>query len=181
MRGVTGPDELLEDGTPQVAFIGRSNVGKSSVINSLTGEKNLARTSASPGRTREINIFWINKALYLLDLPGYGYAKASKDAQERIIRLIHWYLIRAPYKPKKVVLIIDANVGPTSDDMEMIESLEENNKSIVIVANKIDKIKKSDYKKQIKNIQDIVGNYKMIPCSAEKRIGVKELMKEVLG
>jgi GTP-binding protein len=196
MRGVVGPDELLEDGTPQVAFIGRSNVGKSSVINSLTGEKGLARTSAFPGRTREINIFWINKSLYLVDLPGYGYAKASFAGRERIQELIHWYLIGFQFPQKKVLLIIDANVGPMAKDLEMLRGLEGRDpsagsgqgpsvnsgrgKNIVIVANKIDKIKKSDYKKQLKDIQDIIGKYKVIPYSAQMKIGVKELTKEIL-
>src|ERR1700678_4530621 len=101
MRGVAGTDELLGDGTSQVALIGRSNVGKSSIINSLTGEKGLARTSHTPGLTQQINIYSINHSLYLLDLPGYGYAKTSPETKERIQKLIYWYFFDSPYEQKK--------------------------------------------------------------------------------
>src|SRR3989344_2302589 len=92
VKGVVGEDEILTDGTPQIAFIGRSNVGKSSVINSLAQKKDLARTSAFPGRTQEINLFLINRSFYLVDLPGYGYAKMSKEKQFELQDLIAWYL-----------------------------------------------------------------------------------------
>ncbi len=180
VKGVVGPDAVLEDGVPQIAFIGRSNVGKSSVINSLTGEKGLARTSAFPGRTREINVFLINKSFYLIDLPGYGYAKASKEGRARLRELINWYFFDSPYEQKKVVLIIDAYVGPTENDIEMLEALEERNKNIVIVANKVDKIKKSKYESQFKKIKSAVGDHKIIPYSAEKEIGVRDLTDEIL-
>ena len=83
IKGVVGPDENLEDGVPQIAFIGRSNVGKSSVINTLANQKGLAKTSSFPGRTQQINLFLINKSFYLVDLPGYGFAKASKDTRNK--------------------------------------------------------------------------------------------------
>ena len=106
VKGINGTDKLLESTIPQVAVIGRSNVGKSSLINSLTGKKGLAITSHFPGRTREINLFLINKKLYLLDLPGYGYAKASHEVRESLFKLIDWYLFKSEYKQKKVVLIV---------------------------------------------------------------------------
>jgi GTP-binding protein len=185
IKGIVGPDELLEDGKPQVAFIGRSNVGKSSVINSLANQKGLAKTSSFPGRTTEINVFLIfatggNNSFYLVDLPGYGFAKASKQEQENLQQLIYWYLLNSPYEQKKVVLIIDANVGATNTDMEMLHSLKQAGKNIVVVANKVDKIKKSVLAKQLKEIQDMAGKYKVIPYSAEKKIGVNELAKEIL-
>jgi GTP-binding protein len=179
IKGVVEEDEILEDGVPQVAFIGRSNVGKSSVINSLANKKDLAKTSSFPGRTQEINIFYINKAFYLVDLPGYGFAKASKSVQEKIQQLIYWYLLGSHYQQKTVVLIIDAVVGPTENDMQMLHSLEQAGKNIVIVANKVDKLKKSDYHKQLKKIKDVVGDYKVIPYSAEKKIGVGELVNQI--
>ena len=178
-------DELLSDGMPQVAFIGRSNVGKSSVINSLTGQKNLAKTSSFPGRTQQINIFSVSASggdsVYLVDLPGYGFAKGSKTEQERLQSLIYWYLLGSDYEQKNVVLIIDASVGVTNNDMQMLHSLGEKNKAIIIVANKVDKIKNSVYKKQLKEIQDTVGEYKIIPYSAQKNIGINELQKEILS
>jgi GTP-binding protein len=190
VKGLVEADEILEDGIPQVAFVGRSNVGKSSVINSLANKKNLAKTSSFPGRTREINIFLIstirgsssgeNNSFYLVDLPGYGFAKGSKGEQEKIQSLIYWYLLASHYQQKKVVLIIDAELGATNTDIQMLHSLTEQNKQIIIVANKVDKIKKSVYKKQLNELQGQIGNYKVIPYSAEKRIGVSELTNEIL-
>jgi GTP-binding protein len=180
IKGVVGPDEILDDGIPQIAFIGRSNVGKSSVINSLANKKGLAKTSSFPGRTQQINIFLINKSFYLVDLPGYGFAKASKSDQEKIQSLIYWYLLDSPYSQKKVILILDANIGPTNNDMQMLHSLGEQNKQIIVVANKIDKIKKSSYKKQLAEIQTVLYGYKIIPYSAEKNIGINELANEIL-
>lgn len=180
VKGVVGTDDIFEDGTPQVAFVGRSNVGKSSVINSLTNQKKLARTSSFPGRTQEINLFLINKSVYLVDLPGYGFAKLPKEKREWLQKLIHWYLFRSGYAQKKVVLIIDANVGPSSADLEMVKGLEEQGKEVIVVANKIDKIKKSEYEAKMEITQAIFGHHKVIPYSAEKHIGVTELTDEIL-
>ncbi|MBI5530516.1 MAG: ribosome biogenesis GTP-binding protein YsxC [Candidatus Doudnabacteria bacterium] len=185
IKGITGPDESLDDGLDQIAFIGRSNVGKSSVINTLANQKDLARTSSFPGRTQEINLFLISakgisSSFYLVDLPGYGFAKTSKDTQEQIQQLIYWYFFDSPYEQKKVVLIIDASVGVTNTDAEMLFSLKEANKDILVVANKIDKIKKTALAKQLKEIREAVGNYKVIPYSAEKKQGINELANEIL-
>jgi GTP-binding protein len=181
IKGIVEDDEVLNDGIPQVAFIGRSNVGKSSVINTLANKKDLAKTSSFPGRTREINIFLINNSFYLVDLPGYGFAKGSKQKQKKIQSLIYWYLLDSSYRQKKIVLIIDANIGPTENDMQMLHSLAEQNKQVIIVANKVDKIKKSSYKKQLAEIQNAVGNYKIIPYSAEQKIGVNGLLNEIFN
>ena len=180
IKSAIGTDEIFEDGTPQIVFIGRSNVGKSSVINSFANQKNLARTSSFPGRTQQINIFLINKAFYLIDLPGYGFAKVPKETQEKLQKMINWYLFNSDYVFKKVILIIDAKIGPTDDDMEMCYSLEKEDKDIIILANKIDKINQSDYDKQIQKIKDIFNMHKVIPYSAEKKIGVGELTEAVL-
>lgn len=186
LKGIVGPDESLGDGIPQIAFIGRSNVGKSSVINTLANRRDLARTSSMPGRTQQINLFLLSakggstmSSFYLVDLPGYGFAKASKDTQEQIQKLIYWYFFESDYQQKKVVLIIDANIGATNSDMEMLYSLKDRNKDVVIVANKIDKMKKNSLVAQIKEIQNSVGNCKVIPYSAEKRIGINELANEI--
>jgi GTP-binding protein len=181
VKGITGSDPILEGNFSQIAFIGRSNVGKSSVINSLTNQKGLAITSSSPGRTRQINLFLINKAYYLLDLPGYGYAKASHEVRDQLFKLIDWYLFKSPYKQKKVVLIIDGNVGPTVDDLEMLHTLEHYKKEVVIVANKIDKIKKSKYAAHIQEIQDLVGEHVIIPYSSHDRIGIGALSNEIFN
>ncbi len=175
VKGVVGPDGVLDDGTPQIAVIGRSNVGKSSLINSLTRQKSLARTSSFPGHTQEINVFSINKLFYLIDLPGYGFAKASKETQERLQRIIYWYLFESGCEQKKVVLIVDAVVGPTVNDEQMLNSLEEHGKDVVVVANKVDKLKSSEYKKKLKVIQDMAGAIPVVPYSSEKKIGIQEL------
>lgn len=181
VKGVIGTDDIFEDGIPQIVFIGRSNVGKSSVINSLANHKNLARTSSFPGRTQQINIFLINKAFYLIDLPGYGFARMPKEVRQQIEKMLNWYLFNSNYDFKKVVLIIDAKVGPTEDDMDMLYALEKENKEIVIVANKIDKIKKPEYHEQIDKIKNAFNIHKLIPYSAEKKIGVGELIDELLN
>lgn len=181
IKGLLGPDILLEDGTPRIAFIGRSNVGKSSVINALANHKSLARTSAWPGRTKEINVFLINNSVYLLDLPGYGFAKASWAVRQQLLNLIDWYLYKSPYKQKAVFLIIDAKVGPTEDDREMLKCLEEHKKKIVIVANKTDKIKKSEYEARLAEIQAIIGKHKLIPFSSEDKTGLIDLTGAILN
>lgn len=178
VKGITGEDEILHDGRPHVAIIGRSNVGKSSVINSLT-HKGLAKTSSFPGRTQQINIFLINKDFYLVDLPGYGYAKGSKDMQEQLQQLIYWYLLNPEFMPKKVIVVIDANIGPTDNDLQMIHSLEQQGKNIIVVANKVDKIKKSEYKNQLKKIQDSLEDLAVIPYSAENKIGTADLLAQI--
>ncbi|MBL8030251.1 MAG: YihA family ribosome biogenesis GTP-binding protein [Candidatus Doudnabacteria bacterium] len=179
VKSIAGPDEILGDGIPQVAFIGRSNVGKSSVINTLVNIKNLARTSPTPGRTRTVNFFLINNSFYLVDLPGYGFAKASLEERQAIQKMIYWYLLFSGVDQRKIVLIIDAEIGPSDYDLDTIRQLTENNKNIVIVANKIDKIKKSALQKQLDKIQKQVGSTPIIPYSAEKKIGVNELIKEI--
>lgn len=180
VKGVLGSDSILENGIPQVAFIGRSNVGKSSIINSLVDQKRLARTSSSPGRTQEINFFLINNSLYFVDLPGYGYSKVPMKLKNRLQAMIHWYFFVSDCKQKKIVLIIDASVGPTKDDLGILRSLESYEKDVIIVANKIDKIKKTKYEEQFKAIKDLMGDHLIIPYSVKKKIGVKELLKEIL-
>jgi len=179
VKGVVGACEELENKLPQIAFIGRSNAGKSSVINSLTRQKDLARISSAPGRTREINLFLINKAFYLTDLPGYGFVKASREARERLEQLINWYLFLSGYEQKLIVLIIDAELGLTESDLNILESLIKYKKNIIIVANKIDKIKPSAYARQLEKIQNQAGNLKVIPYSAKKKIGAGKLLSEV--
>ncbi len=180
VRGARGENDILNDGIPQIAFIGRANAGKSSLINSFTGVKNLAITSSTPGRTQELNIFLINKKFYFIDLPGYGYAKATFDKWKEMNKLIYWYLIESPYEPK-VVLIIDAEIGPTEDDMGVLKFLEEKGKDIVIVANKVDKIKKSQYLNQLKKIKEKMPGHKVFPYSSKEKLGIGELSAELLG
>lgn len=179
MRGIVGADELLNDGIPQIAFIGRSNAGKSSLLNSLTGFKNLAVTSSTPGRTRQINAFLINDTHYFMDLPGYGYAKAGGDTLIKISQLISWYLFESGHNPK-IVLLIDANVGPTKDDLGILKELEKAGKEIIVVANKVDKIKKSHYLNHLKKLAQQISGHKLIPYSSISKIGIDELTDALL-
>lgn len=171
----------LDKPLPQIAFIGRSNAGKSTLINTLTGQKGLAKTSAFPGRTQQLNIFLINGNAHWVDLPGYGFAKVSKTAQETIAYLIDWYFFQSDYRPAKVVLIIDANVGPTESDMAMFEALIERGHSVLVVANKIDKLKPSQAAKQLKAIQAQFPSHEILPFSSEKKVGISVVLGRVLG
>ena len=179
VRGVVGPHDLLHDDTPQVAFIGRSNAGKSSLLNSLTNQKKLAITSKTPGRTKEINVFLINDTHYFMDLPGYGYAKASGADREKLSELIHWYLFDSDTDPI-VVMLIDAIVGPTDIDLAMLHELESAGKKIVIVANKVDKIKKSHYRNHLQKLAERFRGHIFIPYSSQAKIGQQELAEQIL-
>jgi GTP-binding protein len=180
IKGVVGDDDILASDIPQIAFIGRSNVGKSSLINTITNSK-VSRTSSFPGRTQEINIFLINNSFYLVDLPGYGFARASGLGREKIGDLIDSYLFNSIYEQKKVVLIIDANVGMTDRDIMMFEELKNFNKDFIIVANKIDKMTQSEYHKKFLEIKKITKDYKVIPFSTTKKKGVESLVDEIFN
>ncbi len=179
IKGVVGTDAILSDGTPQIAFIGRSNAGKSSLLNSLTNTPKLAITSDTPGRTREINVFLINKSHYFIDLPGYGYAKAGGKTLERLGELISWYLFESTTNPT-VVLLIDAVVGPTKDDFEILREMEKAGMKIVVVANKIDKIKKTQCQNQLKKLGQQIPGHKLFPYSSKTKQGVSELVNKLL-
>jgi len=179
MRGVNGTDELLADGTPQVALIGRSNVGKSSIINSLTRQKALARTSDTPGLTQEINVYSINNKFYLLDLPGYGFAKVPERIRESLQKLNWWYLFDSDHVQHRAVLVLDANVGPSKNDLEMLALLREHQKPIVIVANKIDKIKPSEYDAKLAIITDLAHGAPVIPYSSKTGVGAEALVNAI--
>lgn len=178
IKGLVGDDSILADGTPQIAFVGRSNVGKSSLINVLTSS-NISRTSSFPGRTQEINIFLINNLFYLVDLPGYGFARASGMGREKIGELIDSYLFNSLYDQKKIILIIDANVGMTEKDILMLKELENYKKNFIIIANKIDKMTQSEYHKKMIEIRKITGDYPVIPFSTKKRKGLDSLLEEI--
>ncbi len=179
VRGYVNPKEVAAETLPQYAFIGRSNVGKSSLINMLTKTKSLAKTSSSPGHTQEINFFLINEKFYLVDLPGYGYARVSAERRETIYRLIEGYLFGNYANLVKVVVIIDGLVGPTADDLDIIAELDRIGRCVVVAVNKIDKIKKSGLKKQLDKIQELVGDHVIVPMSVAKKVGVGNLIQEV--
>ena len=180
VKGIIGDDYSLGDNLPQVAFLGRSNVGKSSVINSLVGRKDLVRSSKKPGKTRQANFFCINEMLYLVDFPGYGYAKCSQKERDKLVKRILWYLQYSSVRPNVVVLVIDVKVGVTSLDSEMIKILKKNGHNVVIVANKIDKLNQKDVVKKLSDIKKEASNDMCVfPYSARTRKGKDQLLVEI--
>lgn len=178
VRSAAKPADFPRDALPQVVFAGRSNVGKSSVINRLLNRKNFARVGAAPGKTTHINYFLIDKKLYLVDLPGYGYAKVSKAEKDRWARLIEGWFADTELMTLGVQ-IVDARHKPTADDCTMAEWFKTSGKPFVIVANKLDKCKKSEIADSLIRIRETLEldrSVKVIPFSAEKGEGKQDLL-----
>ena len=164
-----------------MVFSGKSNVGKSSVINKLLNRKNYARTSSSPGKTIHVNYFLVGKELYFVDLPGYGYAKVSKAERSRWSFLMQAFFAEAA-KITLGVLIVDARHKPTSDDVTMARLYRDSLRPFIVVANKVDKAKKSELDSNISLIRDTLelsDSTKIIKFSAEKGVGREELLGEI--
>lgn len=173
--GVTSrlPENLL----PEFAFSGKSNVGKSSLINALMNRKAYARTSSSPGKTQTINFYNINEAVYFVDLPGYGYAKVSLEAKEKWGKMIERYLRQSPML-KMVFLLVDIRREPSANDKSMYEWVVFNGYHPVIIATKLDKLKRSQVAKQVKLIRTGLNMDQdgiLIPFSAETKQGREEI------
>ncbi len=180
IKGVVGDDYSTKDNLPQVAFFGRSNAGKSSVINSLTGRKKLVRVSKHPGETKEANFYKIEEKFYLVDFPGYGYSKFSIKLRNRIAKRIFWYVEEANVRPKAVFLVIDTKVGLTDLDRTMIKALKENNHKIIIVCNKIDKLKKSVREEKLSQIREEEPDIPVLLYSAKTKEGRESFIKVIL-
>ena len=178
----TTPAAFLKDELPQIAFAGRSNVGKSSVINSIVNRKNFARVGASPGKTTQINYFKVGGGLaYLVDLPGYGYAKVSKVERDRWGKLMENYF--ASGLISWGVMIVDARHKPTADDVTMAQWFFNSGCPLIVVANKLDKVKKSQILGNLEIIRqdlELPEGCPVIPFSAEKGTGRDELVKLIL-
>ena len=169
--GVTST--LPENTLPEVAFAGKSNVGKSSLINALMNRKSYARISATPGKTQTINFYNINKEIYLVDLPGYGYAKASEKEREAWGQMIERYL-NTSEKLRAVFLLVDIRHAPSANDKQMFEWMAYVGYDPIVIATKLDKIKRSQIDKQIKLIRQGLGADKdtiIVPFSAETKQG----------
>jgi len=182
VRSATGPKDFPRDPLPQVAFAGRSNVGKSSVINRLLSRKNFARVGSAPGKTTHINYFRIDDKLYLVDLPGYGYAKVSQQEKARWAGLIQSWFDDSSLMTLGV-LIVDARHKPTADDRTMCDYFKASGKPFVVVANKLDKLKKSEIEPNLALIRETLElpeTVKVIPFSAEKGTGREELLGVLL-
>ncbi len=182
VRSAAKPADFPRDRLPQVVFAGRSNVGKSSAINRLLNRKNFARVGSAPGKTTHINYFLIDEKLYLVDLPGYGYAQVSQAEKARWGRLIEAWFADASLMTLGVQ-IVDARHKPTADDCTMAGWFLNSGKPFVVLANKLDKCKKSEVAGNLARIRETLElpeGVKVIPFSAEKGEGKQELLSAIL-
>ncbi len=177
------PRQIPSDPIPQVAFSGRSNVGKSSLINSLLGRKSLARVSSAPGKTITINFYEVDKKLFLVDLPGYGFAKRTLEDKKQWSALTDGYFTsnRNIDRLGLVIQLVDSRIGPTKDDEMMLEYLSAAELPFVVVATKTDKLNATERKKNLEAIaaHPLVGGAPVIPFSALKGEGKEELWKTI--
>lgn len=175
------PKQYPDDGLPQVVLVGKSNVGKSSFINTLVNRKKLARTSSEPGKTRQINFYNMDEKFYLVDLPGYGFSKMSKQEQAKVGTFIEEYL----QKSKNIALIvflIDIRHDPTANDKLMYDYIFKTNLPCIVIANKADKLAVTKVDDAITNLQNILNPLKditFLPCSSERKIYTDKVWKEI--
>ena len=178
--------ELPKNNKPEIAFVGRSNVGKSSLINALMNRKSLARTSSRPGKTRTINFYNINDSMYLVDLPGYGYANVSKKEKEKWGKMIENYLVNSD-QLKNIFMLVDIRHKPTENDVIMYDWIQYFGYQPIIIATKLDKIKRSQRQKHIKRLKEGLGiksQGSIFPFSAQTKEGRDEILRcidEIVG
>ncbi len=179
VRGAVGSKDFPQDGRAEVAFIGRSNVGKSSLINSLLGHK-VARTSNTPGRTQQINFFLVNQSFYFVDLPGYGYAKVSKVKHGELQRLIEKYLAERKTSVLTIMLI-DSRHLPSKLDLQTKLWLEQSTRPFLVVLTKSDKLSNNELNNQVREIKAALGTDRVIPYSSVTGLGRDALWKSILS
>ena len=183
VRSAASERDFIRDGRPQIVFAGKSNVGKSSVINRLLNRKNFARVGSQPGKTVHVNYFDIDGACWFVDLPGYGYAAVSKAERERWARLMERYFAESG-RISLGVHIVDARHKPTGDDVTMAEWFKASGRDFVLAANKTDKISKTAAGENMALIRETLAlpeSVRIIPFSAEKGTGRNELLSEILA
>jgi len=181
IKSVVNPSGFIRDGRPTIVFSGKSNVGKSSVINKLLNRKNFARVGQSPGKTVHINYFLIDERAYFVDLPGYGYAKVAKTERDRWGRLMEQFF-DANGVITLGVMIVDSRHKPTADDVTMSGWFKGTRCPLVVIANKVDKLKKSEIEPNLELIRTTLTlpeETLLIPFSAEKGTGRQELLDEI--
>ena len=174
--------QFIQSSIPSVVFAGKSNVGKSSVINRMLNRKNFARVGASPGKTIHVNYFFIDQKIYFVDLPGYGYAKVSQAERDRWGKLMEDFFA-TPGLIDLGVMIVDARHKPTADDVTMAEWFKSSGCRLVVVANKLDKLKKSEIEPNMQLIRETLAlpdEVLLIPFSAEKGQGRETLLAEIV-
>ena len=175
------PNQYPENGWPEIALAGRSNVGKSSIINTLLNRKALARVGNTPGKTRVINFYNVNDELMLVDLPGYGYAKVSKEEKKSWGKLAETYLTTRK-SLKIMLLLVDIRHEPTDDDILMLKYIRDSGRKVAVVATKADKLNRTEYKKHIDIIRDCLSiddTIPIIPFSSTKRIGIDDVWENI--
>ena len=180
IKSASKKDEFIVDDLPQVAIVGRSNVGKSSLINLLTNNSKMAKTSSMPGRTRLVNYFNVNNQMYMVDLPGYGFAKASKNLTSAWDKVMNDYFTDNE-KLKLVLVLIDSRILPTDLDMQMMDYLAEHEIPALIVMTKTDKLNRSETNLNKDKISKMLRYNKelIIPTSTLKRVGVEEISNKI--
>lgn len=174
--------DFPKDRLPEIAFAGKSNVGKSSVINRILNRKNFARVGDKPGKTIHVNYFTVDQKCYFVDLPGYGYAKVSQSEKDRWAKLMEDYF--AAGRIDLGVMIVDARHAPTANDVTMAQWFLDSNCPFVVVANKLDKLKKSEIEPNLQTIRrelSLPDSCEVIPFSAEKGTGKEELVRKILS
>ncbi len=181
--GAAALEQLPATDLPEVAFAGRSNVGKSSLVNALTGRKTLARTSHTPGRTQQLNVFLLDRRLYLVDLPGYGYAKVTKATVSAWTRLVNTYLRGRP-NLRRVCMLIDARHGFKASDREVMDMLDEAAVAFQVVLTKADKVKPGELQARISGMSEELAKHtaahpEVMVTSAHKGVGIAELRAEL--
>ncbi len=182
IRSAAAPAQFIRSALPSVVFAGKSNVGKSSVINRVLNRKNFARVGAEPGKTVHVNYFLVDDKLYFVDLPGYGYAKVSRGEKERWGKLMEDFFAEKDLTSLGV-MIVDARHKPTADDVTMAEFFKASGHRIVVVANKLDKLKKSELEGNLALIRETLAlpeDIPLLPFSAEKGTGRETLVAEIL-
>ena len=181
VRSAVARHGFVRDDLPQVSFIGRSNVGKSSLMNRLLGRKGLARTSSTPGRTRTINYFLINRRFYFTDLPGYGYARASRQDRQGWAQLVDHYF-QAAGPQIRVVLLVDAKVGATPLDVQAVQYLKDLGCAFTVAATKIDRVTRGRRAATLAGIRESLElgeEAGLVPVSAQTGEGIPELWKHL--
>ena len=182
IKSAASPRQFIQSSIPSVVFAGKSNVGKSSVINRLLNRKHFARVGASPGKTIHVNYFFIDQKIYFVDLPGYGYAKVSQAERDRWGKLMEDFFA-TPGLIDLGVMIVDARHKPTADDVTMAEWFKSSGCRLVVVANKLDKLKKSEIEPNMQLIRETLtlpDEVLLIPFSAEKGQGRESLLAEIV-
>lgn len=180
IKSAAAPAQFVQSSVPAVVFAGKSNVGKSSVINRLLNRRNFARVGSAPGKTVHVNYFLIDGRLYLVDLPGYGYAKVSQAERDRWGKLMEQFFAAQLFHLG--VMIVDARHKPTADDVTMAQWFKASGCALVVVANKLDKLKKSEVEPNmalIRRTLELDESVRIIPFSAEKGQGREELISEI--